>query len=381
MRTQTVLEGYLSYWEDTMFILNIYQKLAGLPSTSAIEQAEQFRQVLLHAYGPKQPDLTQFYFDNKLPWGDDSTLLDYGKQVSTSPFEVFDWTLSSRRVFRLGTDMQSAFEHISVADIPMDQVMWPFDSFLLELATPIVVATERGTRYESRNILVSQPFRYIAEYRDSIMGDRPVVNIALISDEYSRYKPIDKETKRVALASAKSSHHIRAAKFLHNRGAKYLKNGHLYCHELLLIPISQDLSAQDLFSAEGITDPVGQSILRMVLNLCLYLEAMGGKEGVLHHTPPHRRLQGQPRNVITDCTQVCEVTNVHSLRSLAAKGHHHTGGSHEITEWYWRRRHARRPPGLGHDPSVPKSVRVRPTLVRADLMKPGELPGGAVTKI
>ena len=50
MRKQNVLEGYLSFWEDTMFITNIYGVANNLPNIPTIESSIGFRDELLAAY-------------------------------------------------------------------------------------------------------------------------------------------------------------------------------------------------------------------------------------------------------------------------------------------------------------------------------------------
>lgn len=382
MRKQTVLEGYLSFWEDTMFVLNILQKFDGLPPVPAFENAARFRHVLLGSYRQLETDLDSFYSHSQRNienLGDDSDLLEYCRQCSSTPFEILDWTRSSRRVFKLGAEMQHAFEHISAADVARDDIVWPFDAFLLELSAAISVVTPTGQRYTGSNILVSQPFRYVADFRDTSLGHLPVTAITLLNDGFVQYKPLNAEEKRVALSSMMSPHPTKALKFIINKAGRILKSGERLCKEMLLVPTFGPESVQDYFNDQGITDPVGQKMLRLVMNLCLYLEAIENTQDVVRHGLPHKPTRGQPINVITDGTRVCEVANVHSLQSLAATNR--PGAGHKITEPHWRRRHNRRPPGSGADPSAEKTVRVKPTLVRPDLIPMFGLPGGSVTKI
>lgn len=377
MRTQTVLEGYLSHWEDIMFVLNVYQKLHRLTPVSALEHSLQFRQTLLSAYSERADDLDRFYLpDRSANWGEDEILCDIGRAFNTVPLELFEWTRSSRRVFKISHEMQHAFEHISVADVPMDDIVWPFGSFLIELAQPIL---HPHTSWKVTNILLSSPMQHTKDYREAD-PEKLTTLVSFLAESCNRYHSIDTGEKQAVLASLKTPAQKKAHEFLGNRGAKRIRDAHQFGRRSLLIRNAGSRSVREYFDIPSVGS-MEKSVLRVVFNLCLFLEGIGAKSDNPLRFNRRQRVQGAARNAITDSMQVCDVNNLQTLYSLSSETGKTEGKGHEITEPHWRRRHKRRPPGLGADPSAEKSVKVKPALVRPDLIPQFGLPGGTITKI
>jgi hypothetical protein len=90
----------------------------------------------------------------------------------------------------------------------------------------------------------------------------------------------------------------------------------------------------------------------------------------------NKRGARDPRS-ITDGARICTVSSSYVLSQAeqAVIGRREQTGTYQVRP-HFRRGHFRRRPGHGHDPAAPRVVWVRPTLVRADRLPPGGIPGG-----
>ena len=370
MRKQNVLEGYLSFWEDTMFITNIYGVANNLPNIPTIESSIGFRDELLAAYTlDHKVNLERFVFpDTPVGWMSDETVTVFARNLNTAPLEIFDWTRSSRRIFELGAEMQHSFENISVADIPIDDILWPFDSFVVKLATPI-----KRCQNNICAILVSKPFRYQSTFNDP---DSVVMMVSLLSDNLTAYKPINSEEKRRIRRSFEYGGGQRARKFLSTEAVSRMRNFSLYGRNSVLLRSAGENSIRNFLQID-IPDEE-KTAIQILLNMLLYLEARELRGSVTNWSR-QSRVPGCARNIITDAMNVCQVTNINTLKELAENVDRYL--SRECTEPHWRRGHSRRKPGEGQDPMAPRSVRVKPTLVRPDLIPTYGLVAGTTTKV
>ncbi len=138
---------------------------------------------------------------------------------------------------------------------------------------------------------------------------------------------------------------------------------------------------------ENITEkyPEMRIALRLAVGLSLYLKSLPRSSSHVSKWHPIRLPRTMSTQSITAEAEVCDVTSIYKFtadeqRTLDAikKGNRPHG--FEIRT-HFREGHWRRAPGTGSDPTAPKTVHVRPTLVRRDLLSEGELPSGAVKKM
>lgn len=123
-------------------------------------------------------------------------------------------------------------------------------------------------------------------------------------------------------------------------------------------------------------------IFRIVFGLLLYLQSRPAEElmpkGWVKSV--FERTIGR-NNLIRLPSEVCEVRSIYQLSDIERKAIKPLlRGIHTELGVHYREGHWRRPPGKGQDPNYPKTVWVRPTIVRSDKLADGGLPGGC-TKI
>ena len=127
------------------------------------------------------------------------------------------------------------------------------------------------------------------------------------------------------------------------------------------------------------------TLLRVVVGLVLYLKTLPADSR--HVSPPTQPFRsGLPdRKVITNRWEVCNVTSVIPLTreervfyGIEGNLEQQRQAKRELS-CHFREGHWRRPPGKGDDPTAPRTVHVRPCIVRRDrLPKDGGLPAGAI---
>jgi hypothetical protein len=76
------------------------------------------------------------------------------------PFEFFEWSRKSRRVFHLPASLHKVFALATFPQIKWKEVLWPFDSFMITLEQPLLVEDEVGVWSQYDAILVSRLKQY-----------------------------------------------------------------------------------------------------------------------------------------------------------------------------------------------------------------------------
>ena len=370
-----VLDRYLSLFEDYCLISAVFRNLEGLPLIPALTNAPSFRKELLGSGQASGINMEKYELSATVPEGKSDPIYAYTEPYALAPYEILSWTCSSRRVFQLSPEMQQAFESISVADIPINEVVFPFDSFVVTLPTRIW-ADDQWVNH----LLISKPFNTGHRFQ-GIDGSNQVRSVRFLSGNIPNYNPIRSDLRREAEAALKADNANRLRKFLEAVGTKKIRTANHYTSGFYIFSDDKDWTLVELCKGQGLPEGKEQ-MMQVVFNLCIYLEALPEPEEQPHRDQTWERTPRLNRisRLITDETEVCTVSGIHTLHSL---GEHKSArkGLYEITEPHWRRGHKRRLPGEGHIPEAVRSVKVKPTLVRPDLLPAYGLPAGAVTRV
>lgn len=118
---------------------------------------------------------------------------------------------------------------------------------------------------------------------------------------------------------------------------------------------------------------------RIVAGLCLYLTTLPTRTSHRSEWRPADSLAKRPDpRAITTGAEVCLVSSVYELTAQEREVIERVGprGYYELC-CHFRRGTWRRKPGFGQDPTAPKVVHVRPTIVRKDRLPEGAVPGGS----
>jgi hypothetical protein len=391
------LEQALRLWEDRHYVYRLTHEMCQIfpdlqrPEVKAEDcHFDEFRSYLLHSSsGP----LDRRFVDTNLIQSEQETQLD-----NFFPWMITGWMRHSRRTYRVSEDLQMLLEHTSLDDITWNDVPWPFDSFCIELAAPI--KDEGQCLYDA--ILVSEILGSFNEHRlpmlNSISGPDKVFCIGVLGRSLCDVQHITDREKRGAERSLRR----RQIKPLISALDKFVKQtgfGYRHFHVLVWVMskfgrLAVSTSYHDILKMtdHGVIDrePMPTQdflshmdrVARITVGLCLYLTMISSHGS---HTSDWIRNESHHPDpkAISNEGQICTVSSIHTLTQRERrllKEHYEGPRGYELCA-HFRCGHWRRPPGKGEDPTAPKTVWVKPTLVRRDRLDPGELPGGAKTNI
>lgn len=276
---------------------------------------------------------------------------------------VAEWTRSSRRVYFVPTDLQLLLSTTSLKDVDWSMINWPFDSFLISFEIPV---KHRGKQIDS--VLVSK--ERVGEHKimviETIATDLPTIESVFVGNQI----------QRIETALRKEDFEYASEKL-----------GGAYTNRLAIGGGDIWLASEKTFKPGGLAekfenlgeDPESKIIFRLMFGLLLYLQSRPHKELAPKGWEPSafERCEG-PAKVIRIESEVCIVKSIYKLTDTerSVLGPALRGGYVEVSPHH-REGHWRRPPGKGDDPNHPKTVWVRPTIVRGDKLVDGTLPVGS----
>jgi hypothetical protein len=390
------LETLVSMWEDHWFIERL-RSLAMVKGgqeqepthnlKGAIAHAHQFRRFLLE----KPHGRTALRLDDFLPPYSDRAS-DGVESFFYLPVPISGWCWSSRRVYRLSAELQAVLLSTALSNLTWADVRLPFDYYMVELATPLMISTGSLCRV----VLVSQIARpdgtttvMLDAYTD-LSGYTPLGPIKkqslqrlLQRGELTRLHQqlmpawdslkVLEQCVRYAYAVVPGQHILEAPTNLYpDENAATARSSYIRYKD----EPNSETKQMAIQSAVDLT--------RLAIGLAVYLQMLPVGST---HLQSARRPQRQKSfgRAITDGAELFEVTSSiqlthdeHVLTGIAGTREEraHLEMSCHFREGYWRRRR-----GHGHDPSAPKVVHVRPTIVRRDRLPPDGLPLGAAKEL
>ncbi len=378
------LEQALRLWEDNCYTYDVNRRACKLwrrdPPFTVIEPMlhwQEFRDYLLHFRKGKQ-------FDDRRFFGSGPASLPELATIRYTPEALAGWTIGSRRVYHLESDLQILLSLTSMKGISWADVPWPFNSFAITLDQPIITQKlQNGTqctveydtiilyqtvvplpdnvlRREARIVLLDKALerrrglsRFDREEIDSLVA-RGKLNRALdLLESKTKGTPVAAEWFGVDLAAAGESLVGRTSEFIRDKGTI----------------LGEDSPSFESWDAAA----------RIVGGLCLYLTTLPPKSShVSQWQPVEPGIKNPDPRAISTGAEVCLVSAQHKLTPEEIRVIREIGsrGFYELCA-HWRTGHWRRKPGFGNDPTARKTVQVLPTLVRQDRLAEGEQPGGS----
>ncbi len=281
--------------------------------------------------------------------------------------QVASWTKSSRRIYHIPEDLQLLLAATTLDDVNWDMVRWPFESFLITFDLPLLLDGE-----EIDSILICDEFsdkRWDGKIKSILALPKKLKTQkeVFLGDQVERIqKAIEK--KEFAYASEKIGNIIA------NR---------LYSLSPEVLMIKSEAFSEGGFAREfekrDWEDPGMQKVLRLTFGLLLYLQSLPSSVTAPKGWQPQKpETHRNHSNKITLAAEVCNVASVYKLTEKEKMVFRI--GLRSVTvevSPHYREGHWRRPPGKGDDPSHPKTVWVRPTIVRMDKLEDGGIPGGS----
>lgn len=379
------LDAFLHMWEDRCFMssLIVRMALAGnqpppCPLEGPLVHWRELRSYVL-GYRTGQP------FDKERFLGSEKTRT-FLYPDTLLPIELAAWSSSSRRVFRMSSDLQLLLEATDLGDFSFSEIPWPFDSFVLLLETPI--ACLNGTHVDA--ILVTTCYKIL----DS---KSTMVQIHLLPQEIDKREFLPTHAVHDFEDALKKGRSQRMKKLID----RWSHTAAPFMRTFFSLDKRADASvAGSAFNTmkESVGTKAGQSNLdanieqyphwdaavRVVAGLCLYLKSLPARNNQAGDwiKPP----SVPDWKAIINASEVCSVTSVHTLTAeeqqdlRGAVNEERSGPKHQVRAHY-RRGHWRRAPGYGGDQNSPRVIHVRPTLVRRDRLPEGAAPGGSESRI
>jgi hypothetical protein len=312
------------------------------------------------------------------------------KYVTQCPFRGFigllptglhQWTKHSRRVFHLSEELLTLLSLTSLDGLNWKNVPWPFSSFLVTLEMPLIGKT--GVPYDA--ILVHR----------WNLGEGEALIITLFSSELERYHTITSMDRDRLRRLYRIGRYEKVITQLIAKSKQYDAMD-MKLIGMALPPGFDDRPVEEscvdhfqragleslLKEGVGVDVSVSDAACRIAVGLCLYLTTLPNNGG--EHCSPWERAVPQSEkkrdpHAISNEALVCTVTSIYKFSAEERETVEALRGcAHAEMCAHFRRGHWRRPPGKGNDPEASKTVWVRPTLVRKNRLKPGEVPGGAL---
>lgn len=382
-----VIEKSLCAWEDYWYLwetrYHLYENsdnAFNFPFEGSIRHWKEFRRDLLFGWFDSTSDDSNLVVGK---YGVPRNMPHNSGFVQTLGNHIAIWSAKSRRVYTISNQVLDLLEITNFGNMTWEDVSFPFDAFFLKLERPIV--SNRG--FSNTSILV-------AKLQPS-MGP-PRLAMRLIADSVLNYEPITKIKKD------RIKKQIQRRKF--ESVYDFINHHHDHCINRYIqgsgwfIPLEGEsiqstinLQLEDrAFCGKATDDDVRHTwvqIAKIVVGFCFYIQSLSSNSQEVSawkkaNRAPRKALPSE-KKVVTDEARGCEVTSSYVLTRqernfLDNERSKKTSLSTEKNP-HWRAGFWRRAPGMGNDLNAPKIIRVRPTLVRRDRLKEGELPCGSET--
>lgn len=382
-----LLENALRAWEDLRLIDEVVQRLAIRDGRKRpedlIRPLKDWRELRKHLLNASAPGF-EFDFERFCGFANEDETMIQGKAnlYQELPLQLASWTASSRRVFSLSEDLVMRFVSADYSHYQWSDLLWPFDSFVINLEQPLVIKGTDGIYRTLALILVSSICKISADFSH---GDdrRDGFEIA------PYYSTVDGKELPTELLGRKEhaqlDDHLR-----HKRWEKVDKRKSRLANHIVN---ALDQSNNELPPGNG--DPhlvlkdglinQGVNVAKIIAGLCLYLEALPGKtvDSYRWHSTPAIAARREVRKVITDGELICQVEdfNVISPNTITLFPETLRAGPAYTVTPHWRRAHYRRAKGQGKNPLAPRDVYVGPSLIHKDQLPEGAVPGGSQSSV
>ncbi len=385
------LEWALRVWESICFSTSVAATLlknkapggATLPNEGPIKYGHLFRKFLLSR--TPEFDADRFFGPHEVA----ERIGIAGPFYAFLPMELHNWSQTSRRVYAVTEELQKFLEITSLKGVRWNDITWPFPSFALTLPIPVLDDKKR----EFRCVLVSQP----QDFQDN-QGKKGLI-IRIFESTFDQV-PWVTPKKRFAILKLLQERRWNKA---HRRLDEYLDEAERKRDAgftNILFVWEHQLSGEEVLTSfrrpttlhrdggkptEEIPLPeVFESILRLVIGLCLYLQMAPNKQCARSSWTPHPKPEIPPTfdpTTIVDEAEVCEVKTVRNLSHLEEEIFRkvRVDGVRSLKQLpvHYREAHWRRPPGKGDDPNHPKTVHVHWTIVNLERLPEEGLPKGS----
>lgn len=310
------------------------------------------------------------------------------------PFEYFAWTRKSRRVFTLDADKQAQFQFASFPEWTWEEILWPFDSFGIELAHPITLPMGKNREFKCHHVLVSHVW----------IGTDYMICIRAFNGDGVPGLLKNKDRKRLIEAVKRNDFHtmyeVTEGAIERRAGKQWLCQGFpafpIYVASknrpkdlidfdddklLTKLPANEATFGGMVNRAPPEVKEGLRRLMRIVLGACVHLDSISMKGPVRWEKRRSREIRAVgPLGIITDESLVCRILGRGSIDpNVFELPANWDPNSRMPARPHWRRRHRRKPPYSPKD--HPRTIIIPPTFVNEALMPFFGVISGSITKI
>lgn len=378
------MEKCLRAWEDLWFLIeaiNTALSAMGKPRLSsnegAVVNAPKFRKRLLKNRREKI-NLSDF-----IPPRDLSFPVEFFSKI---PLFISSWCQHSRRLYHITKELQAVLNATSLEGVTWQDVSFPFPAYSISLQQP--VTNDEDSRLYDFVMVNALP-------REGDDGQLiPSVELIGLSQECERYEPMteaNRQNIRNRIKSGEWEHVVKiCTHYLKNTDPKGLNIYFWGRPDLEVMSTAQWVLREEAIvmpptirqaSKQEAIETFWESMVRIAVGMCLYLKTLSPQSPHQSEWRPVPRSGLPDPRAISNEAQVCTVSSCYKLTTeervvLGLEGTKQERAAYELS-CHFRQGHWRRAPGYGHLPDAPKTVHVRPCIVRKDRLREGELPGGS----
>lgn len=310
---------------------------------------------------------------------------------------IASWMTSSRRVMQMTEDLQLLLTLTSLEKTDWTMMEWPFDSFIISLATPMTYGTGIWER-RCDAILIGRESKipdatilFGSANEQKGVGEKSPFSIYFLRDGFKSLNECYSIAERSKLIKLARKNPYKANEIIH-------KNKERKWNEVS--GWSSFYVSADIFKENGIISFIDESvrgyqnvgidkILQVLFGSMLYMASLQkSRRANAENSGQWFRSKERPKTStgrqIADASLIAQIGS--EIRLCPDEKERFTNvaklskSDREISA-HFRIGYFRRPPGLGNDPDAEKSVFVRPTIVRPDRLEKGSVPIGAVQKV
>jgi len=309
-----------------------------------------------------------------------------GKQIlgyyEAFPLELFTWNRKSRRAFHLPISLEAMLAAATFPEMEWEDVLWPHDSFVISLEKPIKVLHPRGVSQSFDTMMVSrlenEDGGHSIHLRWFQVPPKKGMRQGYSLKDAQRHRELLKKNdlmRTLKLWSKIGKEMQRRAPYIPGSQFAVVGIGPTGYQNVETDPAklykklgdaavaweNQDHSTISYFECLSVS-------LRIAVGWMMYLETLSSDSIQTHRDPKQktRMNAGGAPGIITEPDGICEIIGKGRIDPSETTQEPGKRCGKGFVRPHWRRAHYKRP--TGSSPGAPRTLRIPPVLVRADLV-------------
>lgn len=373
------LEELLLFWEEAMFRDALEVRLADSQRVRARTMSimppewRHVRKHLLGAVSGSREDIAACMTTQARLMISGERLFERSLvcDLDVVPYMLWKWCRFSRKVFHMTETLQWMLKCSAYEDLFYDDVQFPHEAFALSLEQPI--RTEAGHSFDC--ILFAREL-------DGVLIE--LLPSGLETRKIRSATETDRLARGVSAGARKGGKHLKSVadrlRQLKEEDASLRVPYHgIVFHNPQRVSLGLSNGEMGELLAGSVSSEFGDAFseaFHLIIGVSLYLTQKGVLEGGNAHS---ERVQhsssGEKPDRVVDEAEVCHIGLKEKIAYSPSSNSISTEEGKSLRP-HWRIGHWRRPPGQGKNPEAPRTVWVRPVLVRKEHLEESQLPLG-----